>query len=67
MSGTVHNPDHAAVLSRRAPRRFRRRLERFEEIYIHCTSGQRSKRAYDALARIGLTNLGHVSGSGMPE
>lgn len=49
------------------PRRFRRRLERFEEVYIHCSSGQRARRAYDALARTGLTNMVHVGGSGMRE
>ncbi|HJU19221.1 MAG TPA: DUF1440 domain-containing protein [Stellaceae bacterium] len=49
------------------PWRFRGRLERFAEVYIHCSSGQRAKHAYDALAQTGLTNLVHVGGSGMPE
>jgi rhodanese-related sulfurtransferase len=51
----------------RDPARVHRQLLAFDEIYIHCSSGHRSKRACDALARTGLTNLVHVSGSGMPE
>lgn len=51
----------------RDPGQLGRPLQRFDEVYVHCSSGHRSARAYDALARAGLTNLVHVNGSGMPE
>ena len=42
-------------------------LAGFDEIYVHCTTGERARRAYDALAAAGLRNLVLVHDSGMPD
>ena len=47
--------------------RLRDSLAGFEEIYVHCSSGPRARRAYDALAAAGLRNLVLVHDSGMPD
>jgi rhodanese-related sulfurtransferase len=51
----------------RSAQRYRRELESFDEIFVHCSSGHRAKRAYEALRRTGLDNLIYVRDSGMPE
>ena len=51
----------------RHPGHLRRPLASFDTVYVHCSSGPRAKRAYDALERTGLSNLVHVRESGMPQ
>lgn len=60
-----HVPGSANVPVRQieaSPARFRHWLEGFDQVYLHCSSGPRAKRAYDALTRAGLANHVHVSG-----
>jgi rhodanese-related sulfurtransferase/uncharacterized membrane protein YagU involved in acid resistance len=51
----------------KAPWQLRSQLNRCAAVYIHCSSGQRARRAYDALAGSGLSNLVHVGASGMSD
>jgi rhodanese-related sulfurtransferase/uncharacterized membrane protein YagU involved in acid resistance len=51
----------------RDPQQIRQELESFERVFVHCSSGHRSGRAYEVLSRTGLANLVPVRDSGMPE
>lgn len=65
-----HVPGSANVPVRellRSPARLRHWLEGFDAVYVHCSSGKRAQRAYETLARAGLSNVVHVRDSGMRE
>jgi rhodanese-related sulfurtransferase len=47
------------------PHRYGPRLAVFGHVYIHCSSGKRARRAYEALAATGLHNLVLIDHSGM--
>jgi rhodanese-related sulfurtransferase/uncharacterized membrane protein YagU involved in acid resistance len=51
----------------RDPHRFGPSLEPYDEVYVHCSSGHRARRAYEALRHAGLGNVVHVQDSGMPQ
>jgi hydroxyacylglutathione hydrolase len=40
-------------------------LRKFKRIFVHCQAGGRAGRASEVLAKLGLTNIICVSGSGM--
>jgi putative membrane protein len=52
---------------RRTPERFRLQLAPYREVFIYCSSGKRSGRAYRALRQVGLANVVHIDRSGMPQ
>lgn len=49
------------------PRRCVPSLAPFDEVFIYCSSGERARRAHDALAGAGLQNLVLIEASGMPD
>jgi putative membrane protein len=51
----------------RNPRQVSKEIEPFARVFVYCSSGHRSGRAYDLLAQAGAANVVHVRDSGMPD